>query len=355
VLAWVLLGAVPVAAVVLMFWVAHSSDSIAADFHNELYPQAGLMLSGENPYPPPGSDLTDGTNFVWPPPAALVAAPLTLLAPGSADVTAATLELVAFLAALWIVGVRDWRVFGASLLWPQVLGEVRVAHFSLVLCLLVAVAWRTRSRSLVPGLAIGGAVAVKFFLWPLVVWLAALRRYREAALAACLGAISLLLVRAYTSPIDYLRMLRELGAAYDQDSYSPYGLAVQSGLPSAAGTAVTFGLGLIFLAVAWHRRSLALFIGAGLVLSPIVWLDFYALLAVPLAIVRPRLNGVWLLPIVTWGIASAGRGIGDAGHSIRVLAVFGVLLGYVVWAEGCVVPLEETRGTHSPTSRPEMV
>ena len=37
------------------------------------------MLSGENPYPPSGSDLSDGTNFVWPPLAVLVAAPLTLL------------------------------------------------------------------------------------------------------------------------------------------------------------------------------------------------------------------------------------------------------------------------------------
>lgn len=333
VLAWAFLGVVPLAAVVLMFVVALSSGSTSADFHNEIYPQAKLMLAGENPYPPPGSDLTDGTNFVWPPFAVLVAAPLTLLSPGSADVVAAILELVAFLAALWLVGVRDWRVYGAGLLWPQVLGEIRVAHYSLVLCLLVAIAWRTRARTLVPGLAFGVAIALKFFVWPLVFWLASIRRYRDALLAACLGAASLLLILPFTSPFEYLRMLRELGAAYDQDSYSPYGLVVQLGAPSAVGSAVTVVLGLGLLGLAYRRRSFALFVGAALVLSPIVWLDYYALLALPLAIVTPRFRAVWLLPLATWGMPSAGLGVGDALHSLRLLVPFAVLLWYVTRAE----------------------
>lgn len=332
--AHVLLGAVPIAAVVTMFAIAHSTRTIGADFHNEIYPQAKLMLSGENPYPPPGSDLTDGSNFVWPPVAVFVAAPLTLLAPDSADAVAAGLELAAFLAALWLVGVRDWRVFGAGLLWPQVLGEIRVAHYSLILCLLVAVAWRMRARNLMPGLAIGAAIAVKFFVWPLVLWLAALRRYRDAALAAVLGAASLLLVLPFTSPIAYLRMLRELGAAYNQDSYSPYGLAVQAGAPSIAGSALTLVLGLGLLGLAFRRRSFALVIGSALVLSPIAWLDYYALLALPLAIAAPTFRPIWLLPLVTWGMPSAGPGVGDALHSLRLLGPFAVLLWYVTRAEG---------------------
>ena len=263
----------------------------------------------------------------------LVAAPLTLLSPDSADVVAAVLELVAFLAALWLVGVRDWRVYGAGMLWPQVLGEIRVAHYSLVLCLLVAIAWRTRARTLVPGLAIGAAIALKFFVWPLVVWLAAIRRYRDALFAACLGAASLLLILPFTSPFEYLRMLRELGAAYDQDSYSPYGLVVQLGAPSAVGSAVTLVLGLGLLGLAYRRRSFALFVGAALVLSPIVWLDYYALLALPLAIVAPTFRAVWLLPLVTWGMASGGRGAGDALHSLRLLGVFAVVLWYVTRLE----------------------
>jgi hypothetical protein len=329
-----LLGVVPLFAVAAMFAVAHSTGSMSADFHNEIYPQAKLMLNGTDPYPEAGTEYTIGPNYVWPPAAALAATPLTLLPRGAADGVAALVELLAFCAALWLVGVRDWRVIGATMLWPQVLGEIRVAHFSLILCLLVAIVWRTRDRPWAPGVALGVAIAVKLFVWPLVIWLAARRRYRDAALAACLAAGSLVLLAAYTDPVQYIRVLRELGAAYDQDSYSLYGLIVQLGAPGIAGSLVTLAVGIAFIAIGWQRRSFGLMVGACLVMSPIVWLDYYALLAVPLAIVRPRFGVIWLLPIVTWGIPSAGFGIGDPMHSLRVLLVFSIVLASIVRGEG---------------------
>jgi hypothetical protein len=57
------------------------------------------------------------------------------------------------------------------------------------------------------------------------------------------------------------------------------------------------------------------------VLSPIVWLDFYALAAIPLALVRPRLSLVWLLPLLTWGLPSSGIATDPWGVG-RVLVVF---------------------------------
>ena len=48
--------------------------------------------------------------------------------------------------ALWLVGVRDWRVYGAAALWPQVIGEIRISHLTPVLCLLAAIVWRTGTR-----------------------------------------------------------------------------------------------------------------------------------------------------------------------------------------------------------------
>ena len=48
--------------------------------------------------------------------------------------------------------------------------------------------------------------------------------------------------------------------------------------------------------LAWRLQSFVLFIAAALILSPIVWLDYYALLAVPLAIVRPRLHSSGCCP-----------------------------------------------------------
>ena len=85
--------------------------------------------------------------------------------------------------------------------------------------------------------------------------------------------------------------------------------------------------------IAWRLQSFVLFVAAALMLSPIVWLDYYAVLAVPLAIVRPRLSPIWLLPLLTWGMTSAGYGIGNVGTSLRTLLVFAVLTVVVARAE----------------------
>ena len=237
-------------------------------------------------------------------------APLTLLPAGGADIAAAALSLIAFVAALWIVGVRDWRVYGASLLWPPVVGEARTAHLTLVLCLLLAVAWRTRDRFPAVGITVGVALALKFFLWPLVIWLAALRRWRDAAIAAGLAAATLLLVLPFISLPDYAHILRRLGTTFDQDSFSPFGLLAQLGASDRVAHVVAAVIGIVVIAIAWRLQSFALFVAAALLLSPIVWLDYYAILAVPLAIVRPRLSVLWLLPLLTWGITSAGSASG---------------------------------------------
>ena len=71
---------------------------------------------------------------------------------------------------------------------------------------------------------------------------------------------------------------------------------------------------------------MTLTIAASLVLSPIVWLDYYAVLAIPLAIVRPRLGPLWLLPLLTWGVRGAGAGIGDVSAILRILVVFGIVV-----------------------------
>jgi hypothetical protein len=316
-----------------MFVVGHGSGSLSSDFHGEIYPEAKEILAGRNPFPSPDADLSDGSNAVWPPLVALVVAPLTLLPPGAADFAAAIASLICFAAALWIVGVRDWRVYGACALWPPVLGEIRTAHFSLVMCLFIAVAWRTRNRAWVPGLAVGAAVALKFFLWPLIPWLAAIRRYRDSALAAALTAISFLLVLPFTSIGDYVRVLRNLGNTFDQDSYSPFGLLAQAGAPETSSKVIALALGFAVLAFAWRWRSLGMLVGAALLISPIVWLDYYAVLAIPLAIVRPRFCAIWLLPVITVGMLTAGYGIGDTAHTVRVLVVYGALLIFIVYAE----------------------
>jgi hypothetical protein len=322
----VVFGVLPVAALVTMLAVGLSDDSLSADFHHEIYPQAKAMLEGLNPYPPPDFDPAVAPNFIWPPLVAYLAAPLTVVPPGAADIVMLVSGLACMGAALWVVGLRDWRVYGLVVLWPQVVGEMRVSHLTAPICLLLALAWRWRDRQLAPGAAIGLATALKFLVWPLAIWLAARGRHAAALVAAAIAGCSLLLVLPYVSLDHYARSLLQLGRGFDQDSYTLFGLAVQSGASGTAGRLLMWAAGLALLAATWRYRSFALAVAAALTLSPIVWLDYFALAMVPLAVARPRLSWVWFLPLATWGLSGAGLGIGNPWDIARLLVVFAVVL-----------------------------
>ena len=323
----------PVGVVITMFVVGLGTGPLAHDFRNELYPQAKDILSGDNPYP----------EAIWPPFAAVVVMPLTILPPTAANIAVGLLGLACVAAALWLVDVRDWRVYGVVGLWPQVLGDIRIAHLTPLLCLLAAAVWRYRDRPLRAGLGLGVAGGVKFFLWPLGVWLLASGRARAAGIAAVAALGSALLVAPFAPLDDYVRTLRDVSGEFDQDSYSPFGLLTQLGASDAAARGVTFAAGAALLVLTWRRASFAIAIAAALVLSPIVWFDFYALAVVPLAIARPRLSAVWFVPLVTWGLPSSGIATDAIWGVGRVLVVFALVL--VVAARG------EPRGTATRVSR----
>jgi Glycosyltransferase family 87 len=312
----VLLFAVaPAVVVVTMFVVAVTGFPLAWDFRNELYPQAKEILAGDNPYP----------EALWPPLAALVAMPFTVLRSEAAGVAFAALGLVCIALALWLVGVRDWRVFGVVALWPPVLADIRIAHLTPMLCLLTALVWRYRDRPLVSGVALGAAGGLKFFLWPLGVWLLATRRYRAAVVAAVGAIASILPIALLTSLTDYVETLRMVSERFDQDGYSSYGFLTQLGVDATAAQVVTYAAGAALLLATWLRRSFVLAVAAALVLSPIVWLDFYALAAIPLAVARPTFSPIWLVPLVTWGLPSSGIATDAVWGVGRVLAVFSLV------------------------------
>jgi hypothetical protein len=311
-LPYALFAVLPAVVVVTMVVIAVTTGPLAWDFRNELYPQAKTLLDGNNPWP----------EGLWPPLAMVLAMPFTVLPSGTAGVAFALLGLACMALALWLVGVRDWRVYGAVGLWPSVLGDIRIAHLTPLLCLLAALVWRYRDRRLASGAALGLAGGLKFLLWPLGVWLLATGRVRAAVVGAIVAAASLLLVVPFAPVIDYLGTLRDVTDRFDQDSYSPYGLLVRLGAPNAAAHSVSYALGAVLLVLTWRRGSYALAIAAALVLSPIVWLDFYALAAIPLAIARPRLSWIWFLPLVTWGLPSSGIAADEVWGVGRVLVVF---------------------------------
>ena len=249
------LGVVPLAALALGLATFAGQDRLALDFHHELFPQAQAVVHGRDAYPPPDADLSDGTNAIWPMAAVLPVVPLTALPAEAADWVVALLVIATLVAALWVFEVRDWRVYGITLLWAPVIDAYQTGNATLPLVLLLALTWRYRSRTAPAGVALGVALAVKFFLWPVVLWLAVVRRIAAALVAVALAAASLLLLLPFTSIEDYLRLLRNLSNTFDALSYTTY-----------------------------------------------------ALLVVPLALSRPRFDAVWLVPLAFWFVPGTYNG-----------------------------------------------
>jgi hypothetical protein len=75
--------------------------------------------------------------------------------------------------------------------------------------------------------------------------------------------------------------------------------------------------------------SLALALAAALVLTPIVWQHYLLILVVPLAVARPKLSPVWLVPIVLWLAPTNGNGAWY--QTVLVGAVAATMVAAVLW------------------------
>ncbi len=215
---------------------------------------------------------------------------------------------------------------GRVCLWPPVINATQTGNVTLPLALLCALAWRYRGARLAPGVAIGVGLALKFFVWPLSLWLFWIGRRRAAAVSALIGAASLLLIVPFYPLGDYVRLLGNLSREFDDDSYTIYALLTEGGVPSEVARVIWAAVGLAVLGLAYRRRSFALAIGAALLLSPIVWLHFFALMLVPLAVVRPTFTAAWLIPLPTWVVP--GTLNGEGWQTALTLSAFGALLAY---------------------------
>jgi Glycosyltransferase family 87 len=255
--------------------------------------------------------------FPYPAPAAVALAPLGLLPLRVATGIFLGLLILCIPGSLLALGVRDWRCYGVAFLWLPVLTAVRLGTLTPLLLLGVALAWRFRNRTRSAAAALAGASVAKVFLWPLLVWLGATRRARTALLAATLAVGITLGTWAgigFAGLTDYPALIDHLSHAVEDEGYSLTALAVTAGGSATVGHALGFAVGAFLLAASfWMGRrlggdgaSLALALAAALALTPIVWLHYFALLLIPIAIASPRLSVAWLLPILFWVTPEGG-------------------------------------------------
>jgi len=325
----------PILAAVYLAWFGFQ-HVFAYDFEQAFYPAARHVLAGASPFPPvTHAALATGTAFVYPPLTALLVAPFALLPLPVAAGLFTSLLVASAVLALSILGVRDWRCYAAIFLWPPVLSGLQTANLTLLLTLGAAVVWRFRDRRMVAAVGTGLLIALKLFLWPLVVWLLATRRVACGLQALAMAAVVTLATWAvigFAGLTEYVPLVKLFSQLVERRGYTPLAIALKAGASfdvarglSLAVSALLVG-GIVFLG---RRRrddhAFVLAIAACVLCSPVAWLHYYSLFIVPLAILKPRYSALWLLPFVV--IAAPAAASGASWWAGIVIATFALLIG----------------------------
>ena len=285
------------------------------------------VLDGRSPYPPATARvLRKQDNFVYPAPAAIAMTPLAPMPLPLAAVVFMVASAAALVAALWIAGLRNWRLGALALSSVAVLQGLGLGTVTAFLVLACAVAWRYRDRRWVAAAAVAGAIVLKLYLAPLLVWLAITGRrgtaLRAALLACAIAATGWALI-GFDGLTGYPTLLRALARVEGDEGFSVATLAQSLGASSSIARAVAGGLAVALLAAAWRVRdrpdrgqeaAFSLVVVACLVASPIVWTDYQMLLLVPLVLLCPRPSLLWAVLPATW-IYGAHNGVVPTGGS----------------------------------------
>ena len=320
------LVALPLILYLVLLESSWREGDLGVDFVQTLLPAAERIASGESPYP----------DYGYPPLVAFALVPLSVV-PAAEIVWVAVLALAVVLS-LRVLGVRDWRCYGAAFLWGPTFHGVQTGNVTVLLLVAAALAWRYRESTWGAASSAGLAIATKILCWPLLVWLASTRRVGTALRASLVaGGVTLALwaTLGFSGLLDYPAGLDRLEAAQAPESYTVRALLVDAGVVTQVGQAAwaLLAAGVVLgCAVAGRRGddrlSFALAVVACVVASPIVWLHSFALLLAPIALYRPRFDAVWLFPAVLW--FASGNGNGEPWQTALTLAVAGTTVVLVL-------------------------
>jgi len=300
-------------AIAAAYWITVLPYSLFGfDFRGAIWQPARDVFAGRSPFPPPNAHqlLLRGNPGVYPPTAFVAAVPLGFL---PLTLAAALWDVVTtgcLAASLRLVGVRDWRIYGVVLLSLPFSESMYFGQIEGLLALGCAIVWRYRDRTTIPAAAVAVVVSLKFFLWPLVFWLAVTRGMRSALLAVA-GSAALLLgawsIVGLQTLLTYPRLLAADSDAFEGRGVSFAAAGLHAGLPAAIarflpllGAAALILVALRFARLGLADRAFAAFVAAGIFSSPIVWMHSLLVLLVGLAVVRPRFSAIWLLPLALW-------------------------------------------------------
>lgn len=248
------------------------------------------VLAGDDPF-----RREAGSGSVYPPIAFLVTLPFALPPLNLGLALWLMLIVGAVVGAMWLCGVRSFWAYGLVLISPPVAYALVYAHVTPLVVLAIAACWRWRDSPRTVGVVLGLTVAARLFVWPLLFWLAFTRRWR--GLAYALGSTVAFTMLGWVSVgfrgfAGFPDLTRANVEQYAQHGASLVALAVNLGASVQAASALGLVAAALALILAWRSGDLGALtwcIIAALLASPIIWVHYYALLLVPLALGRDRL------------------------------------------------------------------
>lgn len=333
-----------------LFVDGHREGLLAVDFVNAFLEGAEAITRGESPYP----QLDDprflgGLAYVYPPLVAIVTIPFTVLPVAAAEAAFIALLASAVVATLWVLDVRDWRCYGAAFLWGPVVAGLLSGNITLLLGLGAALAWRFRDGR-GGAVANGVTLAAKLFFWPLLLWLAATGRRAALAWSLVVAATVTVVTWGALGFVDierYPGLLRALSELEAPAGYTPYALSLDLGVGEGPARVISIVVAasllgaVVALARAGDdRRAFVVAVAASLACAPIVWLHYFAVLLVPVALTSKRLSVVWFIPMLLW--AGSGTFNGEPWQTALVLGVAALVVA------ACLRPTRRERRPDSP-------
>ena len=329
-----LLGVLPALITGFVVYEICRRGNVAVDFRHSFWVAGWRTLHGLSPYGWTRAQISGGASFPYPAPTALLLVPFGLLSSSVASVPVTAACVLSAPLALWIVNIRDWRVYGAVAMWAPVVIAWQTANLTLPIVVGTALLWRYRGREWPAAALVAVLVSIKPIMAPLWLWLLLTGRWHTAKLAALLG----LTVSAASWAIlgwhefgSWLGLLSRQGNLRDGTGYSLIAVATHLGLARGLGLALIMASGCALAAIlmgrsrAWReRQGFGVAILLGIVISPQIDLHYLALLMVPLALAQPRLMWAWLAPVVLWACPATSSDLPQIVLWWLVLVALGV-------------------------------
>jgi hypothetical protein len=332
----VLFGALPPFTLTLLLIARFAIGKHFGFDYKPLWEASHHVFHGDSPYPlPHASALRNEQQFVYPPIAAVMGAPLAVFPFIVAAILFAAIEVVATVLTLRVLGVRDWRCYGLALLWLPVIENILIGSISSVLALGLAVAWRYRDTRWAAPLVLAAVISAKVFLWPVLLWLVATRRGVAATRALVIAVVAVFgswALIGFAGLGSYPRLLDVLSRLEQWKSYSAVAFGLVLGLSAGEARALALvACAVVLVGVVLSvrlrpgnpdadRQAFILTIAAAFLFSPIIWMHYLAILVVPIALTRRTLTPLWFVPLAMW--ATPGQ---SNGHTWQVT------LGLLVW------------------------